>query len=198
MTRTRDRTRTRSRSSRLAWAAFAAPLVVVAALAVAALAIPEQGADADASDTEAPDFTLPTTHGDSVSLDDAIADGPALLYFSMGPGCDGCFVQIPEIADELDERGVELVSIMPGERDWLIADKRRLGVSQPIAVDSDVAVSEAYDMLGHYGHSDVPSHSFALVTAEGEVAWERHYAEMFVPAEELLPELDAELDDLTG
>ena len=48
-------------------------------------------------------------------------------------------------------------------------------------------------MLGVYGHSDRPSHSFALVEQDGTVSWTRHYAEMFVPAAEFLAELDASL-----
>ena len=216
MTRTRDRTRPvqgrppRRRGRRrgdgrgrwVSWAAVAAPPIAILALAVTALALPEtdmgEGAGNDAATLEAPDFTLPDTSGDAVDLGEAIAEGPALLYFSIGAGCDGCFVQIPEIADELEARGVELVSIMPGELEWVRAEAERLGVPQPIAVDADLAVSEAYDMLGHYGHSDVPSHSFALVSPDGEVTWERHYAEMFVPAEELLPELDAQLESIAG
>jgi len=54
-------------------------------------------------------------------------------------------------------------------------------------------VSSAYGMVGIYGHSDRPSHSFALVRQDGEVAWVRHYAEMFVPAADLLGELDTAL-----
>jgi len=46
-------------------------------------------------------------------------------------------------------------------------------------------------MVGIYGHGDRPSHSFALVRQSGEIAWVRHYAEMFVPAAVLLGELDA-------
>ncbi len=44
-------------------------------------------------------------------------------------------------------------------------------------------------MLGIYGHSDRPSHSFALVGTDGKVKWIKHYATMFVPAQELIAEL---------
>lgn len=172
------------------WLGVAAPLALIGAIALGALLSPEQATETGG---EAPDFTLPDTGGAEISLDDALQDGPALLFFSMGAGCDGCFVQIPEITDELDERGVQLVSIMPGETEWVAAEARRLGVNEPIAVDSDVAVSGAYGMLGQYGHGDQPSHSFALVDSSREITWVRHYAEMFIPAEELIPEIDAAL-----
>ncbi len=50
-------------------------------------------------------------------------------------------------------------------------------------------VSDAYGMLGIYGHTDRPSHSFALVRADGTVALVKHYATMFVPLDELLADL---------
>jgi peroxiredoxin len=74
------------------------------------------------------------------------------------------------------------------------AEAARFGIESPILIDSDTQVSRAYGMVGIYGHGDRPSHSFALVRQTGEVAWVRHYAEMFVPAEALLAELDAALD----
>ena len=172
------------------WLGVAAPLVLLGAIALGALLSPQASTETGG---EAPDFTLPDTHGGTVTLDDALENGPALLFFSMGAGCDGCFVQIPEITEELDERGVELVSVMPGETEWVAAEAQRLGVDDPIAVDSDVAVSDAYGMLGQFGHGDQPSHSFALVDESREITWIKHYAEMFIPAEEFMPELDAAL-----
>jgi hypothetical protein len=50
-------------------------------------------------------------------------------------------------------------------------------------------VSQAYGMLGVYGHSDRPSHSFALVRADGTVASVKHYATMFVPLDQLLTDM---------
>jgi hypothetical protein len=48
-------------------------------------------------------------------------------------------------------------------------------------------------MVGVYGHADRPSHSFALVHQDGSVGWVRHYAEMFVPADILMGELEIAL-----
>jgi peroxiredoxin len=169
------------------WLAFLAPVAAIGLLvAVAALT----GSDADQQPGgPAPGFTLPDTEGGTVALADVLAEGDALLYFSMGVGCDGCFLQIPEIAGQLEERGIALVPIMVDRPDWLASEAHRLGVHTPIAVDADRSVSAAYGMLGQYGHGDVPSHSFALVRSDGEMAWTRHYAEMFVPAEKFFDDL---------
>jgi peroxiredoxin len=169
-----------------AWFALATPLVALGLLLVAGTLL-QPGQDETVGQT-APAFSLPDTAGRTVSLADLASDGDVLLYFSMGVGCDGCFVQIPEIADELRARGVTLAPIMVDRPDWLDREAHRLGVHTPILVDEGAEVSAAYGMLGQYGHGDRPSHSFALVR-EGEVVWTRHYAEMFVPAEAFFGEL---------
>jgi peroxiredoxin len=143
---------------------------------------------------EAAPFELVGTNGQTASLEESLAEGDALLYFSMGVGCDGCFAQIPELEAALAERGMSFVPIMVDPVDVVAAEAARFGIERPILIDSASAVSEAYGMVGIYGHGDRPSHSFALVRQTGEIAWVRHYAEMFVPADALLGELDAALE----
>jgi peroxiredoxin len=126
-----------------------------------------------------------------VSLDGVLAQGDALLYFSMGPGCAGCFVQIPEIEAALAERNIVLVPVMVDPAPMVAAEAARFGIEKPILIDSDRRVSESYGMLGIYGHGNRPSHSFALVDRGGRIVWVRHYAEMFIPVEQLLSDLDA-------
>jgi peroxiredoxin len=143
---------------------------------------------------EAVPFELIGTDGQTVSLEESLVEGDALLYFSMGVGCDGCFAQIPELEAALAERGMSFVPIMVDPAPVVSAEAARFGIERPILIDSGSAVSEAYGMVGIYGHGDRPSHSFALVRQSGEVAWVRHYAEMFVPADALFGELDAAME----
>jgi hypothetical protein len=44
-------------------------------------------------------------------------------------------------------------------------------------------------MMGIYGHSDRPSHSFALVHQDGTISWVKHYSTMFVPLDQLLADM---------
>ena len=171
------------------WVGFAvAPLALAVLVAVSVL-----------SETDKPEidqavpFELEATDGQSISLDETLAQGDALLYFSMGVGCDGCFAQIPELEAAVAERGMSLVPIMVDPPPLVAAEAARFGIEGPILIDPGAEVSAAYGMVGIYGHGDRPSHSFALVKQSGEIAWVRHYAEMFVPAESLLDELDAAL-----
>ena len=178
------------RPSPLRWIGFFAPLALLGALVAytAMNAVQPVGPD------RAVPFALTATNGEVVSLDDSLARGDTLLYFSMGVGCDGCFLQIPEIESALAERGVVLLPIMVDSISMVGGEALRYGIDTPILIDADRSVANAYGMLGVYGHSDRPSHSFALIRQNGTVGWTRHYAEMFVPAADLLAELDASLD----
>lgn len=170
------------------WIGFFAPLALLGGL-VAYTAITE-AAPSSGLERAVP-FELAATNGQVISLEENLARGDTLLYFSMGVGCDGCFLQIPEIEAALAERGVVLLPIMVDPAPMVAAEAARYGITTPILIDADRSVAEAYGMLGVYGHSDRPSHSFALVEQDGTVGWVRHYAEMFVPATEFLAELDA-------
>lgn len=172
------------------WLLFAVPiLALVFAVAVGAAAEREATTAAGAG-TPAPEFILPTTTGDVVELDDVLADGPALAYFSMGVGCDGCFAQIPEIDHALASRGIELLPVMVDPIDALAFEATRFGIERPILIDEDRSVSESYGMLGQFGHGDRPSHSFALISSDGTIERTEHYTTMFVPLEQLLDDFD--------
>lgn len=142
---------------------------------------------------EATAFQLPTTDGQTVSLDETLATGDTLLYFSMGVGCDGCFAQIPEIESEVAERGLNLLPIMVDPAPMVASEAARFGIMTPILIDDGARVSSEYGMVGIYGHGDRPSHSFALVGQDGSIEWVRHYAEMFVPSDALFEEMDEAL-----
>ncbi len=170
------------------WLLIVLPVMAIA-VAIAATVVAESGNDPSDSPTIAPGFTLPTTTGAVVSLDEVLERGEALLYFSMGVGCDGCFVQIPEIRDTLAEQGITLVSVMVDPTDIVEGEAARFGIDEPILIDADRAVSDSYGMLGQFGHGTVPSHSFAHVTADGTIQTTLHYPVMFVPVDQLLDDL---------
>ena len=171
----------------LLWASLLLPLAVL----VAAIAISVSGEVATLEQGRpAPSFTLPATNGAWVTLSDVIADGDALLYFSMGPGCDGCFAQIPEIEGPLADLGIRLVPIMVDPPAMVDSEARRFGIETPILIDADRSVSQAYEMIGVYGHADRPSHSFALVDSDGRIKQVLHFAEMFVPFDQLWGDIE--------
>jgi peroxiredoxin len=172
-----------------AWVGFlSVPAILVALVVVSSLT-----EVAGTSLAQAIPFELEGTDGRTVSLEETLATGDALLYFSMGVGCDGCFAQIPELEAAVAERGLTLVPIMIDPAQTVAGEAARFGIERPILIDRGAKVSSAYGMVGIYGHSDRPSHSFALVRQNGDVAWVRHYAEMFVASDALFAELDEEV-----
>lgn len=181
------RSRKLRRVSPWAWVGFAVPLGALLIIIIVGSVTGEPGSAIDAQ--RAPGFTLPDTAGETESLGQILARGDALLYFSMGVGCDGCFQQIPEAFDGLAERGLQLVPVMVDRPEMVSQEAARFGIAMPILIDETREVSEAYGMLGVYGHGDRPSHSFALVRADGTVAWVKHYATMFVPLDQLLADM---------
>jgi len=170
------------------WAAIVIPVVGLLVVAVLGAFDDTGGGPVDVK-SAAPAFDLPTTSGSRVSLDSVLAEGPALLYFAMGVGCDICFYQIPEVNDALAEKGVTLVPIMVEPGPVIAAEAKRLGVTTPILIDADLTVSNAYDMIGIYGHRNTPTHSFALVDQDGQIIWRQDYPDVFIPLENLLADL---------
>ena len=171
------------------WSWLAVALPVVALGAVMMLGGGDDTTADSAIGSPAPDFSLPATDSSTQALDAILANGDALLYFSMGPGCDGCFHQIPEIEQALANQGITLVPVMVDPAAQVAAEAQRFGIATPILIDTDRSVSEAYDMIGVYGHQGRPSHSFALVNQDRQITWVKHYAEMFVPLNSLLADI---------
>jgi thioredoxin-dependent peroxiredoxin len=186
-TPTRSATSEKRRPSWWSWLAVAIPVIALGAVMMLG-----GGDDTTAESTigsPAPDFSLPATDGSTQALAGILANGEALLYFSMGPGCDGCFHQIPEIERALADEGITLVPVMVDPAAQVAAEAQRFGIATPILIDTDRSVSEAYDMIGVYGHQGRPSHSFALVNQDRQITWVKHYAEMFVPLDSLLADI---------
>ncbi len=175
------------RVSPWAWVGLAVPLVALLVIIIVGSVAGEPGSAL--ATQQAPRFTLSDTAGGTESLDEILAQGDALLYFSMGVGCDGCFDQIPEAAAGLAAQGIQLVPVMVDRPEMVAREAARFGITTPILIDESREVSDAYGMLGVYGHGDRPNHSFALVRADGTVAWVKHYATMFVPLEQLLTDM---------
>ncbi len=187
LTPTTTTTSPKERASWWSWLAIGIPFVLL--IGLVAFGGGDRSGDAVVG-SQAPDFDLPTSDGNRQTLDAVLAQGDALLYFSMGPGCDGCFAQIPEVEDALAARGITLVPIMVNPAAQVATEAHRFGITRPILIDADQSVSNAYGMIGIYGHRDRPSHSFALVDQQGEITWVNHYAEMFLSADRLLADLD--------
>ena len=148
----------------------------------------------------APDFTLPSTAGGTVSLA-AYRGKSVLLYFHEGLGCQPCWDQIRDLQTnvaELKSAGVDqLLTITSGPKD-LIAQQMSDDKLTAIALaDTDLAVSRTYN-ANQYGMmgTDRDGHTFILVGPDGRIQWRADYGgapkfTMYVSPRQLLADLAA-------
>ncbi|WP_291382004.1 peroxiredoxin [Demequina sp.] len=166
-------------------------IVVVGALV--AFALVSSRPETDTASSQASAFTLPTSDGGSVSLSDFTGE-PVLLYFNEGAGCDSCLLQMAAIEanPQFADAGISVVPIVMNTADQINADRDRLGVATPFALD-DGTVSEAYGTLGTGMHAGLPGHGFVLIDADGVQQWYGNYPSMWLDPEELLNIVQSEL-----
>lgn len=136
----------------------------------------------------APDFTLPDTSGQSVSLASFRGDKAVILYFSEGAGCEACLTQMKSIEQkqsDFSDAGFVVLPIVMNTKDQIEADASTYNVSTPFLLD-DGTVSKAYDMLGKGMHAGMPGHSFVVIDKTGVVRWSGDYPSMWLDPKELL------------
>ena len=180
----------RKRTLILRIASLSAVLVLIGVVVAALLsARPETSSEA----IDATPFTLPMSDGSTVSLSD-YAGSPVILYFNEGAGCDSCLVQMAKIEQEpgFAEAGIAVLPIVMNTAVQINADRERLGVEAPFALD-DGTVSEAYGTLGTGMHEGLPGHGFILIDGDGVQRWYGNYPSMWLDPTELL---DIALDKL--
>lgn len=104
-------------------------------------------------------------------------------------------MQIADLQDDeaLRERGIRLVSVTTDPPDVLAAAAKPLRHHEP-AVERPLAPDVGnYEMLGKggMGHAEANGHAFMLLDADGRIAWQQAFAEMYVPPADLLEALPA-------
>lgn len=96
---------------------------------------------------------------------------------------------------------VAILSIAFDPADEQAAVKQEYGITAPMLVDADHAVSEAYDVLQWAVGTGEPGHTFILVDQNGQIAWIRDYGApqnggtMYVEPGELIQQMS---DSLNG
>ncbi|MGW8437905.1 peroxiredoxin family protein [Nocardiopsis sp. NPDC055879] len=155
------------------------------------------------SGEQAPDFTLPATTGEEMSLSDYRGQ-TVLLYFQEGTMCQACFDQITDLekqGDDIEAAGVDqILSITTDPIDVSTQKTRDMGLSTPTLADTDLEVSERYDTnsYGMMGGSH-NGHTFILVSPDGEILWRADYGgepkyTMYLPVDQILADMEADLD----
>lgn len=171
--------------------ASAALMVLVVAVVAAALLSSREVTSTEAG--PAPDFTLKSSDGSTVSLSD-FRGSPVVLYFNEGAGCGSCLQQMGEIERDraFADAGITVLPIVMNTAEQISADMATYGVTTPFLLD-DGTVSEQYGTLGTGMHEGLPGHSFVLVDADGTRRWSGNYPSMWLAPDDLLEQVQANL-----
>lgn len=124
-----------------------------------------------------PDFILPGKDGRLVSLDEVIAQGPAVVSFNRGHWCSFCKIELRTIAEhhaEITQAGAVLVSIIP-ERQQFTAPLRALTLDR-FEILSDVDNGYALSLglaiwLGEQLSGLMKGRGYNLETYQGGEGW---------------------------
>ncbi|MEV0649807.1 thioredoxin-dependent thiol peroxidase [Phytomonospora sp. NPDC050363] len=98
----------------------------------------------------APDFTLPTDSGETVSLS-SLKGRKVILYAypnAMTPGCTKQACDFRDSLDSLKAAGYEVLGISPNTPDKLAKFVERDGLTFPLLSDEDKSVLTAYGAFG--------------------------------------------------
>ncbi len=154
-------------------------LIVLLALAGLILSISSKpsstGNAAAGVGSAAPDFTLPSTTGEKISLSDYKGEYNVLLYFQEGVMCPPCWTQMMDFEKSIDKFDAKDIKILTITTDRLYQSQsyaRQAGTSLPVLADEDKKISRMYDALKDSMHpGEKPGHLFVLVDKDGGIIW---------------------------
>jgi peroxiredoxin len=113
-------------------------------------------------------FTLLTVEGGSLSRDELLANGPAVLIFFRFAGCPACNIALPyyqrRLYPQLHALGVALVAVSPQVPERLIEIKTRHHLELQVASDPDNQLGRRLGILYSF---DEASRNVSLAKGNG-------------------------------
>ena len=103
---------------------------------------------------KAPDFTLPDQDGHPVSLSDAVAEGPVVVYFypaDFTPGCTKEACAIRDMHDDIATSGVRVLGISPQDPSSHARFRDRYGLPFTLLADPQKRAVRAFGVDGPFG-----------------------------------------------
>lgn len=186
-------------------------LVAIVALGVALLGKNNPSSNAsgggDKGDAKvgsmAPDFSLPSTTGETITLSNYKGNTNVLIYFHEGNTCDPCMQQMPEIdklRDQLLAMKVLPLYVALDKVDAMQPAAAKYNLTTPVLSYNDAQTEQDYNLLPYsMGMGRRAGHTFILVDMEGKIIWRKDYwpsvgmsvpgGRMFVDGSEIMQEV---------
>ncbi len=98
----------------------------------------------------APDFTLPDSTGEHVSLSSLLSRGPVVLAFYRGGWCPYCSTELRAYQARLAEissLGATLVAVSPQTPDNSLSTQEKLELAFPVLSDTGNVVARSYGLV---------------------------------------------------
>lgn len=95
----------------------------------------------------APDFTLPSSDGQIVSLKDLLKSGPVVLSFYRGGWCPYCNLELralQAVLPKITTQGATLVAVSPQTPDESLSTAEKNDLAFPVLSDSGSQVAKAF------------------------------------------------------
>ena len=151
----------------------------------------------------APDFTLPSTEDQTVTLSSFKGIRNVLIFFHEGLSCDPCMQQMPElekVSGEFEKMNVEVLYVTFDPVDQSKEAKNRFGIKKPILSYNLAKTEVDYDLTNYsMDMGRRAGHTFVLVDTNGQIIWRKDYwpglghmvtgGTMFVKSNEIVEEV---------
>lgn len=138
----------------------------------------------------APDFSLPSTTGKTISLAD-YKGKHILLFFNEGVMCSPCWQEISRLErfkDDFDTLNAVIIPIsVDDQKTWdpILKEEK---ITTPILIDSERKVTAMYKALGTPSsmHDDRAGHTYVHITPDEKIHSSADFPNMNVPTNELI------------
>lgn len=127
--------------------------------------------------SEAPDFTLESTSGGQVSLEDTLESGPTIVLVNRGHWCSFCAEQLETFSRVYEDlhfnEGVDILPVVTSEAPKLVEMRDRFDYNFQLLADPDGEVAEQYSGTEQTSHGLTGVAGTYVVDTDGQVRYEQ-------------------------
>jgi len=128
--------------------------------------------------SQAPEFELETSNGDTVALSETLERGPTVVVINRGYWCSFCAEQLATFSRVFEglrfNNGVDVLPVVTSDPGDVAAMQDRFDYRFPLLADPEGEVAEQYSGTEETAHSDTTGIAATYIVDEnGEVRYEQ-------------------------